>query len=291
MMRLQPARLSDGGARRSGRGREAMWLYLVIAIAFLVMEFIGAKFPGQLRGYAVDIVSPVLSILERPVRAVQAGFERIVGVSDLYLENENLKNENERLEQWREAAMQLSRENDHLREILKVPEREVPVAATARVIGFGGGTFERSILLNAGTSDGVKYNQPVVDVSGLVGRIIQEGTWSSRVLLITDLNSRVPVRLERSGELGMAEGQNEEFLRLLYLPKTTQLNVGDRFLTSGHGGVFPPDIPVARVSEITPNYIYLEPLGLLGRLNYVRVMNYTPVPLEDQILEKGEDSE
>lgn len=268
-----------------------MWLYLVIAAVFLGLETFSFGLPTQIRAYAGDIVSPVLTLLEKPVRAVQSGLERVVGVQDIYLENETLKDENARLKQWREAAMQLSRENEQLRMILKVPKREVTPAATARVIGVGGGAFERSILIGAGSKDDVRYNLPVVDSAGLVGRVLHVGYLSSRVLLITDLNSRVPVRLERTGELAIAEGQNEAFMRLRFLAEEADIRVGDRFLTSGHGGVFPPDIPVARVSNIDADIISLEPLGLLEKLNYVRVMDYQAVPDEVELLEAEQGNE
>ncbi|TNE65561.1 MAG: rod shape-determining protein MreC [Alphaproteobacteria bacterium] len=278
---LTPARFRE---RRGMRGREALWFYIALSVALLVLEFIGSSIPVQVRAYANDIAAPVLTVLERPVRAIQAGLERVAGVSDIYLENQSLRDENGRLREWREAALQLSRENERLRQMLKVPQREVPPAATARVIGVGGGAFERSILINAGSSDGLVRDLPVVDDRGIVGRTIQVGHLTTRVLLVTDLNSRVPVRLERSGELAIAEGQNENFLRLRFLPKGADVKVGDRVLTSGHGGIFPPDLPVGRVTYIDDEFVLLEPLGFLGKLDYVRVMSYVPVPDEDQSL-------
>lgn len=289
---MQSARLagSGSGARRANRGREALWFYLLVSTIFLSLEAFGPGIPVQIRAFANDLVAPVLHALERPVRAIQGGMERLAGVGDIYIENQSLRDENERLKQWREAAMQLGRENERLRQILKVPKREVPPAATARVIGVGGGTFERSVLVSAGSTDNVLGGYPVVDESGLLGRVIHVGRWTSRVLLITDLNSRVPIRVERTGALAIAEGQNESFLRLRFLPRGATVQVGDRILTSGHGGVFPPDLPVARVSEIDADFIYLEPLGFLDKLDFVRIMAYQAVPDEDTILpEEGEE--
>ncbi len=149
--------------------------------------------------------------------------------------------------------------------------------------------FNGDNIVSAGASDNVKYNLPVIDADGLVGRILHVGQWSSRVLLVTDLNSRIPVRLERTGDLAIAEGQNEAFLRLRFLPEEAQIVVGDRILTSGHGGVFPPDIPVARVSEIDNEYVYLEPVGLLEKLNYVRIIDYSAVPDEAELQKNIEE--
>lgn len=277
--------------RRGKGGRGAFWMYLLVTLALLGLEIAGSRVPHQVRAYANDIVSPILTLLEQPIRAVQGGLERIAGVSDIYLENETLRDENERLRQWREAAMQLSRENERLRAMLKVPGREAPPEATARVIGVGGGAFERSVIVGAGGADGIRRGSPVVDEAGVVGRVIQVGRWTSRVLLVTDLNSRVPVRLERTGDLAIAEGQNESFLRLRFLPVGVQVRVGDRLITSGHGGAFPPDLPVARVAEVVDDFILLEPVGLLGKMDYVRVMAYDPVPEGDLDLEPAAGGE
>jgi len=276
--------------RRSVRGRGGLWFYLVASLFLLILEAFGATMPGQIRGVANDLVAPVLNLLERPLRYVQSGMERFAGVSDIYQENNELRGENDRLKQWREAAMQLSRENEQLRLILKVPKREVPAAATARVIGVGGGPFERSVLTNAGTLDGVVAGLPVVDDDGLIGRVLHTGRWTSRILLITDINSRVPVRIERTGDLAIAEGQNENYLRLRFLAAEADVKIGDRILTSGHGGAFPPDLPIATVSKVDNDYLFLEPVGSLGQLDYVRIMDYHAVPDTDIVL-LGEEAE
>ena len=279
---MQTTNVGGRGARfrRVTRGKDAFWLYMGIALAFYALELFGSGLPQQVRGYANDLAAPVLNLLDEPIRAAQAGLERVAGVGDIYLENEELRDENGKLRQWREAAQRLILENERLRQILKVPEREVPTLATAAIIGIGGGSFERSVLVNAGSSDGVATNLPVVDELGLVGRSIEVGYLSTRVLLITDLNSRVPIRVERTGDVAIAEGLNEAFMRLRFLPVDSSVQVGDRLVTSGHGGLYPPDIPVAQVTLITEDFVQLAPISKLDALDFVRVMDYQPLPPE-----------
>ena len=98
------------------------------------------------------------------------------------------------------------------------------------------------------------------------------------------MNSRIPVRLERSGVLAIAEGQNEDLISLRFLPQNAQVKIGDRVLTSGHGANFPPDLPVGRVVDVTGNVVLMEPLGNLSRLDFIKVLAYSPViPEEDTI--------
>ncbi len=266
--------------RRAGRGRDAFWLYLALALALLALETFGPGVPRQIRGYANDAAAPVLSVLAGPIRAAQSGMERVAGVSDIYLENQTLRDENGKLRQWREAAQRLIQENEQLRQILKVPQREISPVATAHVIGVGGGAFERSVLINAGSSEGVAANLPVVDELGLIGRTIEVGYWTTRILLITDLNSRVPVRLERTGDVAIAVGLNEPFMHLRFLAANSGVQVGDRIITSGHGGLFPPDVPVGQITEINDDILLVRPLSALDALDFVRVMDYQPLPPE-----------
>ncbi|UTW54418.1 rod shape-determining protein MreC [Kordiimonas sp. SCSIO 12610] len=289
---MQSSMLSDNfGRRRVNKGRGYFWLYLVIAIVFLVLEALGNSVPSKVRSYANDIAAPILTVLEQPIRATQDGLERLAGVSDIYLENQNLREENERLRQWRETALQLNRENEQLRSILKVPGREVPTAATGRVVGSSGGAFEQSVVINVGHNDGVRRNAPVIDDGGIVGRIIEVGYLSSRVLLLTDVNSHIPVKLERTGDLAIIEGTNELFLEVKYLPPTVRLEVGDRFLTSGHGGAFPPDLPMAEVLSVTLDKVTIRATSSISSLDYVRVMNYQPKVPEDELIDPEDQLE
>jgi len=228
---MQTSRLPGSGAssRRANRGREVLWFYMLISLALLALEAFGPGVPRQVRAYANDIVAPVLHLLERPVRAVQDGLERLAGVSDIYAENIEIRSENERLKQWRQAALQLGRENERLRQILKVPKREIPPAATARVIGVGGGTFERSVIVGAGRSDGVARGYPVIDENGLIGRILHVGRWTSRVLLVTDLNSRVPVRVERTGALALQRAKTKAFCAFSICRVTQECRLATEF--------------------------------------------------------------
>jgi len=289
---MQSSNLRDGvGGRRVKRGRRSFWAYTVIASTFLILEAFASFIPGRVKSIASDVAAPVLSILEQPITAIQQGLERLAGVSDIYVENETLRVENERLKQWREAALQLARENEKYRDILKAPGREVPTAATGRVVGTSGGAFEQSVVIDVGTSHGVKKDLPVVDDGGVVGRIIGTGYFSSRVLLVTDVNSHVPVRLERTGDLAIIEGTNGMPLDVRYLLPTVELQLGDRFLTSGHGGLFPPDLPVAVVSSVAGENVLVNATGALNQLDFLKVLDYQAKMPEEELVDPKDADE
>ena len=108
-------------------------------------------------------------------------------------------------------------------------------AVTARVLTDHDYAFFKSIMINAGQTDNVEKGHPVVSGDGVVGRILEAGEQTSRVLLITDINSRIPVYLEKSGYHAILAGQNTGALKIDHLPADTMLKDGEYVLTSGKG--------------------------------------------------------
>jgi len=145
---------------------------------------------------------------------------------------------------------------------------------SAQVIANSGGAFVRMILINAGTEDHIARGQAAITGEGLVGRLTEVGDRAARVLLITDLNSRIPVTVERSHVNAVLAGDNSERPRLLYLPPPDGVKVGDRIVTSGEGGVFPPGLPVGVVGSLDAAGPRVEPYVELSQIGYVLVVDY-----------------
>jgi rod shape-determining protein MreC len=240
----------------------------------------------SLRTSVSDAVAPVLDAVAQPLNAVGEAVDRVKMVVTTYQTNVRLEAENRRLLQWQQTALNLAADNQQLRGLLKaVPEAALSYV-TARVVANSGGAFVRMILINAGTEDRVSRGQAVISGEGLVGRLTEVGDRAARVLLITDLNSRIPVNVERSHAAAVLAGDNSERPRLLYLPAGDGAKVGDRIVTSGEGGVFPPGLPVGVISAIDGAGPRVEPYVELSQLGYVLVVDYglahslpQPVPM------------
>ncbi len=108
----------------------------------------------------------------------------------------------------------------------------------------------------------------------MVGRVIEVGEWSARVLLITDINARIPVSLESSRMRAVMAGDNSDQPRLLYLPPESPVAVGERVVTSGNGGLFPAGIPIGVVASVGERGIKVQPLADLGRIEHLRLVDY-----------------
>ena len=221
-----------------------------------------------------DTMAPVLDGLSRPLGAVGTVINRVQMIVTTYQENARLEAENERLLQWQQTALNLASDNNRLRALLKaVPENAVSYV-TARVIANSGGAYVRTVLINAGSENHVARGQAVITGEGLVGRLTEVGDRAARVLLITDLNSRIPVEIEGAHLSAVLAGDNSERPRLIYLPAGDTVKIGDRVVTSGEGGLFPPGLPVGVIGALDAAGPRVEPYVELSQVGYVIVADY-----------------
>jgi rod shape-determining protein MreC len=254
--------------------RAMLPILVLLSAAIVVLGKADQLLFDSVRTTVTDAAAPVLDVLSRPLAAVGNVVDRVQMIVTTYQENERLQAENQRLLQWQQTALNLASDNQQLRSLLKaVPEAAVSYV-TARVIANSGGAYVRTILINAGTVDHVSRGQAVMTGEGLVGRLTEVGERAGRVLLITDLNSRIPVAIESSHTNAVMAGDNSERPRLLYLPAPDAVKVGDRVVTSGEGGVFPPGLPIGVVSTIDGAGPRVEPYVEFSQVAYVLVVNY-----------------
>lgn len=227
-----------------------------------------------LRAALADRMSPILQVVSAPISTVTNAFQAVSDLVYTYRDNAELRQENARLLQWQEVARRLAVENTELRDLVKlVPENTVHAIA-ARVIADSGGAFARNVLIDVGSRDGVRRGQAAMTGEGLVGRVAEVGTRTARVLLLTDLNSHIPVELDQSHVRAMLNGDNSQEPQLAYLPPKTEVKVGTRIVTGGAGGVFPPGLPVGVVSSVSGDVIRVEPYAELARLELLRIVDF-----------------
>jgi rod shape-determining protein MreC len=261
-------------ARQVVRQRLVLAGLVLGSVALIAMHRAEAPIIERARLAVVDAVAPLLDAIARPVEATHAAITTIARTVDLWDENARLREENARLMQWQSVARGLEAENRGLRTLLQVPGERPVDQVTARVIGSAGGSFVRSVLVLAGVGDGVARGQAAITAEGLAGRVTEVGQRAARVLLLTDMNSNVPVVIERTRERAIASGDNSERLRLNFLPTEARPLIGDRVVTSGHGGIFPPGLPVGVVVAASEAGARVQPYADLARLDYVRLIEY-----------------
>ncbi|MBM3275055.1 MAG: rod shape-determining protein MreC [Candidatus Sericytochromatia bacterium] len=248
----------------------------LVALSVGLMVFGKAEAPlvERARMAVTDAVIPILDAVSRPMATAAEIADRINVIVDVHAENARLREENERLLRWQTVAHRLEAENRSLRDLSRVAPEDSVSFVSGRVVADAGGTFVRSVLVMAGTRDGVAKGQTAITAEGLVGRVGEIGERSARVLLLTDLNSQVPIVIESSRERAILAGDNSERPKLTHLAVTARPQIGDRLMTSGHGGVFPPGLPVGIVVAVNDGIVRVKPFVEFHRLDHVRLVDF-----------------
>jgi rod shape-determining protein MreC len=267
MIRLSPA-------RRAMIERITFPLLVLLSGVMIVLGKADQVVLESLKNSVMDAAAPALDMLSRPSGLVDTAVGRARDFLTVYQENARLAEENERLLGWQQAALKLASENAQLRDLLRVAPEPATSYVTARVIANSGGAYARSIIVNAGRENGVVRGEAAVTGEGLVGRVSEVGSRAARILLITDLNSRVPVIVEGSRQRAVLAGDNSEHPSLRYLEAGAAIRIGDRIVTSGQGGVFPPGLPVGVVAVFNGELARVELFVELSRVDYLRLVDY-----------------
>ena len=243
------------------------------AVALLVTSRVDPTLAERVRTETADFVAPLLIVVQQPLASLQETVGKTRGILYLAAENARLRAENETLQRWQSTALALEAQNRVMRGLVKLGPAAPPILRTEPIIAEPGGLYVRSVLVGGGAHDGLGKGQAAMAGAGLAGRITEIGAWSARVLLITDLNSRIPVILEGTRTHAILAGDNSRNPYLMYLPKAAAISPGDRLVTAGHDGVFPTGLPVGRVASIENGEIRVEPIADLDRLEYLEVVD------------------
>jgi rod shape-determining protein MreC len=259
---------------RAWNQRMTLALLGAAAIALLAIEKTNPEVAESARGAAADVIAPILDLLSRPSASAAQAIDSVRELGRLREENTRLKQQQVVLLQWQATGLRLDRENQDLRKLLNLAPDPKARFVTARVVGGSGGAFVRSILVAAGSKDGVRKNQAAITGEGLIGRVSEVGERASRVLLLTDVNSNIPVFVERTRERAIAHGDSSNSMVLKYVPGDLAATVGDRIVTSGHGGVFPPGLPVGVIAAVQGGTVTVQPFVDWEQVEYVRLVDY-----------------
>lgn len=255
----------------------ALVILFLIAFVLMMVNKTDTILIDKTSSMATGILSPVVDVLIVPARLVAHVYDYFKDMSLAYEENKFLKKENRKLRLIGEQARALEIENRLLSRILNFTKPPVDKLTTARIIAEEGDAFSHSLIAYIGKNNIVEKGQIVLNEDGVVGRIDKIGNSYAKILLLTDINSRIPVVLEKNRTRGMVAGDNTLNPKLVFLPLSSEVNIGDRLVTSGVAGVFPPGLPVGFVSKIDKREIRIQPYADLNSLEYVKIVSFENV--------------
>jgi len=247
---------------------------IVAAFGLMLLGKADAVLAERARMGLADALAPIYAVLAGPLSRVRGTLADADDLVAIRAENARLRDENERLRRWQSVALALDAENQRLKGNLNWVPDPAPSYVTARVVNEAGGVYARAVLLSLGPHHGITKGEIALDERGLVGRVTEVGARTARVLLITDLNSRIPVTLESSRARAILVGTNGDRPRLLYWSEGTPPAEGERVVTSAEANVFPANLPVGIVHYSATNAPEVEPAARLDRLEIVRIFDY-----------------
>ena len=247
-------------------------LICVVLVALVLLWRVDNPRAERIRASVVDRVVPSFEWALAPVTWIGRLIEDFEGYARVYEQNQELRRELRQMEAWREAALQLEQENARLLDLNKVRLSPDLTYVTGIVLTDSGSPFRRSVLLNIGAEDGIMDGWAAMDGLGVVGRIAGVGPRTARVILLTDGNSRIPVTIQPSGKRAILAGDTTAAPALDFVENPEDVRAGDRIVTSGDGGVFPPDLLVGQVVRTTDGRLRVRLAAEIGRLEFLRVL-------------------
>ncbi len=248
---------------------------------------------AQFRADATNALLPVFQVIDSPVRGIENIGPWWTRQFELAEENRQLQQEVAELRAWRDVAQSLQETNSRYRDALNLQGPTVGQRITAWSVADQSSDFVRSRLIGAGRAQGVAPGYPVVNVYGLIGRTVEVGENSTRVILLTDFNSRISVMADRSNARALLVGDNSEFPRLDYLGRTPDLREGDRIVTSGDDNVMPRGLPVGEARQDRDGRWRVVPYSRAAPVDLVWIWPFQPVlaPEADPVVEIEAETE
>jgi len=254
--------------------RFSVYFYLFLALVMILLGFSSHPWIEGIRSDISDVTGQVVDVLYTPVRYIRQAGQGIADTWAIREENKELRAENKRLLQWMALAKKLENENERLKKELKFVPVVKGEVITASIVADNGGAFSRSVLARAGRENNVEPGTIALFHNAVLGRVVSAGERSSRILLLTDFSSRVPVIVGDDKYLGIVEGNNSDVLKLAFLPENAKVRIGDYVMTSGHGQVYPFGLAIGTVSRVDETSIEVTPFVQRGQTDFVQLADY-----------------
>ena len=261
-----------------GYSTVAYRLIMGILVFFLLGIFLFWRIDSprveQVRMNIIDKIVPKFSWVGLPVTKAFDLLLSAKSYEKIYQQNQNLRRELQQMTAWKEAALQREQENAKLLDLNKVRLDPKFTRITGVVLADSGGPFRKTVLLNIGTRDGIMDGWAAMDGLGLVGRISGVASKTSRVVLLGDTSSRIAVTIDSGGQRALIVGDNTSRPTIEFLEYPETVRPGDRVITSGDGGVFPPGILVGQVIKSQSGRLRVMPAADIQRLEFLRIIRH-----------------
>ena len=233
----------------------------------------------RFRAQVTDRIVPKFDWAMVPVTGAVNLFRDYQSYNRIAEQNQELRRELRKMQSWKEAALQLEQENARLLDLNSVRLDPRLTFITGVVLADSGSPFRQSVLLNVGARDGLVDGWATMDGIGLVGRISGVAKNTSRVILLTDASSRIPVTIQPSGQRAIVAGDNSAAPPIDFIENPDLVRPGDRVVSSGDGAVFPAGLVIGQVAADSGGRLRVRLAADYERLKFLRVLRSHPTEL------------
>jgi len=245
---------------------------LLILFGLFVVWRIDNPRVEKFRALVIDTFVPNFEWILRPMTSVVKLAQDYRSYEKLLEQNKELRRELQQMKSWKEAALQLEQENARLLDLNQLRLDSKLTHVSGIVIADSGSPFRQSVLLNIGSRDGIQDGWPAMDGLGLVGRISGVGSSTSRVILLTDNASQIPVIVQPSGQRAILMGDNSFAPPVEFIENVDLVRPGDRVVTSGGGGVLPAGLLVGTLAMDPNGRLRARLVADYERLEFLKVL-------------------
>lgn len=249
-------------------------VFCFLCVISLITSKINKDFSDNVSMAFVSVSLPVVKFAAFPFNAVINLLTDFDDLVDAKKENQVLREENEKLRNFYIKSLNINRENKDLKDTLNFVTTKSSSFKVARIVGRSHQMFNQTLFIDAGKNRGIKEGSLVTGNRGVIGRISQVGETQSRLILVTDANSRIPILASKARVRGILTGNNSASMEILYLQKNHTISAGDWIFTSGDGDTLPPGLLIGVVKKVDKSYASVEMIENVNNADIVTILDY-----------------
>lgn len=249
-------------------------IFVFLCIIFLLTSKIHEEYSKKISYFFVNISVPISQIIAFPINSAIILFENFNDLIFAKKENKALKEELEKLKFYYINSLNIHQENKELRNALNFVKSRSTNYKSARLIGIANQNFGNKIYIDAGKNRNIKEGSIVIGNFGVIGRVQQVDEDISKIILITDSLSHIPIIASKARVRGILVGNNSEYMEINYLNKNNRIEVGDQIFTSGDGDTLPPGLLVGIVKKVYKNSVFVVPVENINKVNIATIIEF-----------------
>ena len=253
--------------------RVFIFILFLCSFLFILLSKVDSPVVDKANHFVINITGPIMQVVELPSRFIHRIYTYFYDISHIYADNRALRVENKQMMMLQNKVRTLEVENQLLERLLNYVPPQDATFMSAKIIAESGDSFTHTLLVYVG-DEAVKKGQIVLGDESVIGRIDAVSGKYAKVILVTDINSKIPVVVERTRVRGILSGNNTALPQLMFTRSTSDIQEGDVIVTSGVGGMFPSGLPIGFVNSIKNGVIDVETMADISRVEYVRIVDY-----------------